>query len=67
MERDELEDLIRNQTMDTTEVIQHLGITRQRLYAIKDLRQIKKGIYLRYDVEKRKKKQYTLREKYGHI
>ena len=53
--------------MDTQEVMECLDISRQRLYDLikKDiLVPLRKGIYLRTDVEKRKEEQGDLRDKY---
>lgn len=67
MDRDELFQFISENIMDTNEVMDYLGISRQRLYDLikKDiLVPIRKGIYLKKDVQKRKEKQGELREKY---
>ncbi|MGJ0848659.1 helix-turn-helix domain-containing protein [Tissierella praeacuta] len=67
MNREELFKFISDNIMDTEEVTEYLDISRQRLYDLikKDiLVPIRKGIYLRADVEKRKEEQGALREKY---
>jgi len=67
MTRDELFQFISYNIMDTEEVTEYLDISRQRLYDLikKDiLIPVRKGIYLRADVEKRKEEQGELREKY---
>lgn len=67
MDRDELFEFVSDNIMDTEEVTKYLDISRQRLYDLikKDiLVPIRKGIYLRADVEKRKEEQGELREKY---
>lgn len=68
MTRDELIKLIQNETMDSSEASSYLGISKQRLSDMNrtgKLVAVKKGIYLRQDVEKRKVIQDELREKYG--
>ncbi|AZV58818.1 DNA-binding protein [Clostridium sp. AWRP] len=67
MDRDELIKLIKDNTMDSSEVVEYLGISKQRLSDMNrqgKLIAIKKGIYLREDVEKRKLEQSDLRKKY---
>ncbi len=67
MTREELIKLIQESTMDSNEVTEYLGISKQRLSDLnrtKKLTAIKKGIYLREDVEKRKEEQGELRKKY---
>ncbi|MBV1817351.1 helix-turn-helix domain-containing protein [Bacteroidales bacterium MSK.15.36] len=67
MNRDELFKFIDENIMDTNEVREYLGVSRQRIYDLIDkgiLVPIRKGIYLRTDVEKRKEEQGELREKY---
>jgi hypothetical protein len=67
MTRDELFSFVNNSIMDTQEVMDYLGISRQRLYALINsgvLQPLRKGIYLRLDVENRKLEQESLREKY---
>lgn len=67
IERDELIKLIQEKTMESSEVIEYLGISKQRLSDMNrtgKLIAVKKGIYLREDVEKRKQEQSELREKY---
>ena len=53
--------------MDSTETVEYLGISKQRLSDMNrqgKLVAIKKGIYLKQDVYERKKVQEELREKY---
>lgn len=53
--------------MDSTEASEYLGVSKRRpsdLNRTKKLIAIKKGIYLREDVEKRKEEQGDLRDKY---
>lgn len=67
MERDELIKLIKENTMESAEVLEYLGISKQRLSNMNTqgkLVAVKKGIYLRQDVEARKQEQNDLREKY---
>lgn len=67
IERDELIKLIQEKTMESGEVIEYLGISKQRLSDMNrtgKLIAVKKGIYLREDVEKRKLEQDELRGKY---
>ncbi|QXE20464.1 helix-turn-helix domain-containing protein [Clostridium sp. 001] len=67
MDRDELIKLVQEKTMDSSEVVEYLGISKQRLSDMNrqgKLTAIKKGIYLREDVEKRKLEQDDLRKKY---
>jgi predicted XRE-type DNA-binding protein len=67
MTREELIKLIQDNTMDSSEVAEYLGISKQRLSDMNrtgKLAAVKKGIYLREDVEKRKEEQGELREKY---
>lgn len=67
MDRDELITLIKDNTMESAEVIEYLGISKQRLSDMArtgKLKAIKKGLYLKQDVEKRKSEQNKLREKY---
>ncbi|KRU29348.1 hypothetical protein VT91_09620 [Clostridium sporogenes] len=67
MTREELIKIIQNNTMDSVEVAKYLGISRQRLSSLNTegkLVAIKKGIYLKQDVEERKKIQGDLREKF---
>lgn len=54
--------------MESSEVINFLGISKQRLSDMSrtgKLKAIKKGIYLRMDVEEREKVQEELRKKYN--
>lgn len=64
----ELKELIRNEIMTSKEVQQELNITQQRLSSMKKrkLTPIKKGIYLKREVEMRKVQQSKLRDKYLH-
>lgn len=67
MDRDQLIKLIKDNTMDSKEVVEYLGITKQRLSDMNrqgKLVAVKKGIYLKTDVENRKQEQGELREKY---
>lgn len=67
MDRDELFKFVSDNIMDTKEVTEYLGISRQRLYDLikKDIIvPIRSGIYLRADVEKRESEQKSLRDKY---
>jgi hypothetical protein len=67
MDRDTLIKLIKENTMDSSEVAKYLGISKQRLSDMNrqgKLIAIKKGIYLKQDVEKRKREQGKLRKKY---
>ncbi len=67
LSREELIELIQDVTMDSTEVVEYLGISKQRLSDMNrtgKLVAVKKGIYLRQDVEARKEIQDDLREKY---
>lgn len=67
MEREDLIRLIKENTMDSTEVVEFLGISKQRLSNMNKagkLVAVKKGIYLKMDVEARKAEQDELREKY---
>lgn len=67
MEREALIKLIQDSTMESAEVIEYLGISKQRLSDMNrtgKLIAVKKGIYLKTDVEARKEEQRELREKY---
>jgi len=67
MNREELIKLIEKYIMTPTEVTKYLGISKQRLSDMNrtgKLVAVKKGIYLRQDVEARKAEQDELREKY---
>lgn len=67
MEREALIKLIQESTMDSSEVVEYLGISKQRLSDMNrtgKLVAVKKGIYLKVDVEARKEDQEDLREKY---
>ncbi|MCD3223821.1 helix-turn-helix domain-containing protein [Clostridium botulinum] len=67
MEREDLIKLIQDTTMDSAEVAEFLGISRQRLSDMNrtgKLVAVKKGIYLKQDVIARKEEQEDLRLKY---
>ncbi|MDU4597592.1 MAG: DNA-binding protein [Clostridium sporogenes] len=67
MTREELIKIIQDNTMDSVEVAKYLGISRQRLSSLNTdgkLVAVKKGIYLKKDVEERKRIQGNLREKF---
>jgi hypothetical protein len=67
MEREELIKLIQDSTIDSSEVVECLGISKQRLSDMgrtNKLVPVKKGIYLRQDVEARMQEQNALRDKY---
>jgi len=67
LDRTELIQIIQENTMDSTETVEYLGISKQRLSDMNrqgKLVAIKKGIYLKQDVYERKKVQEELREKY---
>ncbi|KHD37015.1 hypothetical protein NL50_06705 [Clostridium acetobutylicum] len=67
MEREELIQLIKDNTMDANEVAEYLEVSKQRISDMNrqgKLVSIKKGIYLKQDVENRKKEQNELRKKY---
>ncbi|NMM64465.1 DNA-binding protein [Clostridium sp. P21] len=67
MDREEIIKIIKDNTMESSEVIKYLGISKQRLSGLNSsgkLVAVKKGIYLRQDVELRKEEQGGLREKY---
>lgn len=67
MSREELIELIQTNTMDSAEVVEFLGISRQRLSDMNrtgKLVAVKKGIYLKQDVIARKEEQEDLRLKY---
>ncbi|HBJ2614707.1 TPA: helix-turn-helix domain-containing protein [Clostridium botulinum] len=67
MTREELIKLIEENIMESKEVVEYLGISKQRLSDMNrtgKLKAVKKGIYLKSDVEKRKKEQNELRDKY---
>lgn len=67
IDREDLIKLIQANTMDSSEVVEYLGISKQRLSDMNrtgKLVAVKKGIYLRQDVEARKDEQDELREKY---
>lgn len=67
MDREQLIKLIQNNTMDSSEVIKYLGISKQRLSNLNSegkLVSIKKGIYLKQDIQARKLEQEELRKKF---
>lgn len=67
MTREELIELIQSGTMESSEVVEYLGISKQRLSDMNrtgKLVAVKKGIYLKQDVEARKAVQDELRDKY---
>lgn len=67
LNREELIKIIQENTMEASEVIAYLGISKQRLSDMNrtgKLPAIKKGIYLKLDVKKRKEEQQELRPKY---
>lgn len=67
MTREELIKLIQDNTMDTKEAIEYLGISKQRFSNLKTsgkIYEVKTGIFLRSDIEKRKEEQGELRKKY---
>ncbi|MCL9970339.1 helix-turn-helix domain-containing protein [Anoxybacillus kestanbolensis] len=69
--RKELEDFIKNEVLTTSEVVEILGVTRQRvsqMISSGKLNPIKKlrgdSLFLRQDIEERKKELEALRKKY---
>ncbi|EDS76615.1 conserved hypothetical protein [Clostridium botulinum C str. Eklund] len=67
MDREELIKLIQDNTMESKEVVECLGISKQRLSDMNrtgKLIAVKKGIYLKQDVLARKEEQEELRNKY---
>ncbi|KRU40023.1 helix-turn-helix domain-containing protein [Clostridium sporogenes] len=67
MDREELIKIIQENTMDSSEVAKYLGISKSRVSNLnrdKKLVAVKKGIYLKMDVEERKKNQEDLRKKF---
>lgn len=67
MNREELIKLIQDKTMESSEVLEYLGISKQRLSNMNTqgkLVAVKKGIYLKQDVQARKEEQGELRKKY---
>ncbi len=67
MDREQLIKLIEDSTMESSEVLEYLGISKQRLSNMNrqgKLVSVKKGIYLKTDVKKRKLEQSELRKKY---
>lgn len=63
--REELVKLIRETTVESTEAAEILGLSKQRLTNLKGkLDTVKKGIYLRQDIEARKSEQDLLRQKF---
>jgi len=68
MERNELIKMINDETMDTSEVIDYLGISKQRLSDMKrsgKANEVKTGLFLREDIEIIKINQMNLREKFN--
>jgi predicted XRE-type DNA-binding protein len=65
---EDLKELIKDEIMTSKEVQEELDITQQRLSSMKKgkLKPIKKGVYLRREVEVRKQEQELLREKFLH-
>lgn len=66
--RDELISIIQNEIMTPSEASEYLGVSKQRLSDMNrqgKLIAIKKGIYLKQDVEERKNLQEDLRKKYS--
>ncbi|NFF59817.1 DNA-binding protein [Clostridium botulinum] len=67
MDRSELIKLIQDNTMESKEVLEYLGISKQRLSNMNTtgkLVAVKKGVYLKQDVLARKEEQGELRDKY---
>lgn len=66
LSRNQLRELIKDNTMEAAEVREYLGISKQRLSNMNHskLVPLKKGIYLKQDVEEIKKDLPALREKY---
>lgn len=67
MNREDIVKIILDNTMDTSEVLEKLGINRQRLSQLATngvLVPLKRGLYLRQDVEDRKAEQEPLRQQY---
>jgi excisionase family DNA binding protein len=69
--RKELEDFIKNEVLTTSEVSEFLGVTRQRvsqMISAGKLKPIKKlrgdSLFLRIDIEEKKKELEVLRKKY---
>lgn len=68
MDREGKIKFILDNIMDSAEVIVYLDITKPRLSDMKKTEKlipIKKGIYLKEDVEERKREQESLRIKFG--
>ncbi|AET66373.1 hypothetical protein Desor_0683 [Desulfosporosinus orientis DSM 765] len=68
MERNEFIKMIKERIMDTCEVIDYLGVSKQRLSDMKTrgkVHEIKKGLFLREDIEIIKINQKDLREKFN--
>lgn len=64
---EDLTKIINDEIMTSKEVMEYLDITQQRLSSMKKkLKPIKKGIYLKREVELRRKEQDRLRPKYLH-
>lgn len=67
MKKEDIIKIILDNTMDTSEVLEMLDINRQRLSQLATsglLVPLKRGLYLRQDVEKRKAEQEVLRKQY---
>jgi predicted XRE-type DNA-binding protein len=69
--RQEVEDFVRNEVLSSSETMEILGITRARLSQLVKadklipIKQLDKGnLFLRSDVEEKKKELEVLREKY---
>lgn len=68
MERNELIKMITEETMDTSEVIDYLGVSKQRFSDMKrkgKLKEVKTGLFLRKDIEVIKINQMNLRAKFN--
>lgn len=70
-DRKEVEEFIKNEVLSTSEVVEILGVTRQRIsqmIAAGKLQPIKKlrsdTLFLRKDIEEKKKELESLRKKY---
>lgn len=68
MNKEELIDIIEKYTMDSSQVLEYLDISKQRLSDMKrtgKVNEVKKGIFLREEVEVIKMNQQDLRKKYN--
>lgn len=68
MNKEQLIDIIEKYTMDSSQVLEYLGISKQRLSDMKrtgKINEVKKGIFLREEVEVIKMNQQDLRKKYN--